>query len=113
LHKEIVFINLLGVSDSVKVFSLSRKDADGNLVSDDINDKEFKLSAHDGLTLTFDNYLFPKVIMEQHLVECSGSGQGVKTLMHVGPMILKQAMCFTLSMKILSVFMITGTVLIK
>jgi len=79
-HKETVFINVLGVSDSVKVFSLSRKDSEGNLVEDDINDKEFRLSAYHGLTQTFDNYLFPKVIMEQYLAGYSGALPGVKNL---------------------------------
>ena len=67
-HQQTTFVDVLGSEDSVKVFSLLRKNLDGNVVDDEINERTILLSQNYGLIQSFDYYYFPQQLIEFALV---------------------------------------------
>ena len=47
-HQQTKFVDVLGSEDSVKVFTLLRKNSDGNVVDDEINERTILLSQNHG-----------------------------------------------------------------
>ncbi len=79
-HQQTEGMDILGTSDSVKVIVLIRKDADGNVMEDNINGKEILLSRNYGLVQTFDNYLFPDQLLACRIVGFTNPTTGLANL---------------------------------
>ena len=79
-HQQTVYQEIPGGEDSVKVIELMRKDADGNVIEDEVNGKQVLLSKNHGLIKTFDNYLFPMKLAELSLIGYENPETGITNL---------------------------------